>query len=376
MNQRQQPVPGNGKPGQQRPVSSPILSETRWGGKPPAVRAFVALVVVHHRGEHQVLSPHDRRRVQLHRRPATVYEVDLGVHHTTVPAELPSRDAAGSFHAELRVSWRVLDPSAAVRHQLTDVQEALTPDLLYRARKIAGDFGVDQRAAAEEEISARLGARPVDVTNSDSIQQAMDDALGNDRLGAEYGLWTRVVAELTLDEAALEHNARMTQYTRAIAEENVQQQLRVLQEENQRKIMADRIAVYREIVAAGDREAFAMQLALHPTDITAVAKILKDEELSSRRETIDFVAHMVDSNVIERWEVSDQAREALQWLKAATARVIRERNQQPASEVRQGRGEPVAGDLDIPELPSADSAPADSPAADSPPASGADPATT
>ena len=161
---------------------------------------------------------------------------------------------------------------------------------------------------------------------------------------AYYGLWTRVVAQLTLDDAAREHNAKMTQLTWAIAEENAQHKLRVLQEENQRQIMADRIAVYRQIVAAGDTEAFAMQLALHPADITAIAKILKDEELSKRRETVNFVAHMVNSGVVERWEVSDQAREALQWLKDATARVIHERKQQGDPEVRQGRS-----DLWVPE---------------------------
>ncbi|MFI5067954.1 MAG: hypothetical protein ACHP9Z_28785, partial [Streptosporangiales bacterium] len=325
-----------------------------------------------HHGDHQVLSPHERRRVLLHRRPATVYEVDLGLHHAPITADLPSRDPSGSFHAELSVSWRVLDPSAVVRHQLTDVQETLAPDLLHRARKIAGDFGVDQRAAAEDEINTRLGARPVDVTSPDSIRQALADALAGDRLGADYGLWTRVVAQLTLDDAAREHNAKMTQITWAIAEENAQHKLRVLQEENQRQIMADRIAVYRQIVAAGDTEAFAMQLALHPADITAIAKILKDEELSKRRETVDFVAHMVDSGVVERWEVSDQAREALQWLKDATARVIHERNQRGDPQVRQGRAGPAGGDLELPELPAAAS-PAETVAAEPPPAPGADP---
>jgi hypothetical protein len=359
MNARQPPGPSNGKPAQQQPPApSPILSEVPWSGRVAAARAHVALVVVHHQGEHQLVWPHDRRRVFLHRRPATIYEVDLGLHQSTISADLPSRDPAGSFHAEISLGWRVLDPSAIVRHQVIDVGETLSPHLLYRARKITGDFGVDQRAAAEEELNTRLGSRPVNVTEPQNMEAAMRHAIARDQLGAEYGLWTRVIAQLTLDEAAREHNAKMTQLTWAMTEEAAQHKLRVLQEENQRQIMAERITVYRQIVAAGDREAFAMQLALHPTDIAAIAKILKDEELSSRRETIDFVSHMVDSGVIERWEVSDQAREALQWLKAATARVIHERNdQQTGPQVRQGRGDPVEGDLDIPELRSPASPP-------------------
>jgi hypothetical protein len=117
--------------------------------------------------------------------------------------------------------------------------------------------------------------------------------------------------------------------------------------------MAERIAVYREIVAAGDREQFAMQPALHPGDVSAIAKIIKGEQLTSRRETIDFVHHMVESGVIERWEVSDQAREALQWVKDATARVIHERDQQAAPQARRGRGEPITGDDAPQQLPEA-----------------------
>ena len=117
--------------------------------------------------------------------------------------------------------------------------------------------------------------------------------------------------------------------------------------------MADGIAACQQIVAAGNTEAFAMQLALHPADITAIRYILKDEELSKRRETDGLVAHMVNSGAVERSEVSDQAREALQWLKDATARVIHERKQQGDPEIRQGRSDPASGDLDMPELPAA-----------------------
>jgi hypothetical protein len=56
---------------------------------------------------------------------------------------------------------------------------------------------------------------------------------------------------------------------------------------------------------------------------------------------------MVDSRVVERWEVSDQVKQALEWLKVATARVVTDEDHRytqidnAPQERRQGRGEPV-----------------------------------
>jgi len=40
--------------------TSPILHEMGWDGKLPRARAHVAIVVVYHRGDHQVIWPHER----------------------------------------------------------------------------------------------------------------------------------------------------------------------------------------------------------------------------------------------------------------------------------------------------------------------------
>lgn len=56
---------------------------------------------------------------------------------------------------------------------------------------------------------------------------------------------------------------------------------------------------------------------------------------------------MVDSGVVERWEVSDQVREALEWLTDATARVVTDNDHrtgeidQPLRQRRRGRDQPI-----------------------------------
>lgn len=327
-----------GQPAQQGPVAGPIVSESPWSKRLLQARAHVAVVLVHAKGDHEIIWPHDRRRAR-YRRPKTAYEIDLGLHQTTITADLPSSGDAFSFNATVNVQWRVLDPSAVARHRVSSIKATLSPDLLLRLRRIARNFDITQSAEAEDEMNARLGGPGINVTEPGQFAQAMRAAIEHNRLGAEYGLWTRAIVELTLDEATIEHHTKMRQLNRAIQEEEATQSLRLLKEQHDQRITADRISVYRDIIAAGDIERFALQLANHPDDIRAIDAIIRDEQDSRRRETIDFVSNMVDSGVIERWEVSDQAREALEWLKVATARVIRERDErkQLEPEYRQER---------------------------------------
>jgi hypothetical protein len=327
--------------------TSPILHETGWDGKLPRARAHVAVVVVYHRGDHQVIWPHERTRVILHRRPVTTYEVNLGLHRAVIRAALPSQDHGASFYARISAQWRVLDPSAFVRHQVLDIDETLSETLLHRARGIARDYSIEEITAAEDQINEKLGGIEIDISAPAGIQQAMRKATELRCVGAEYGLWTHAITQLTLDEAAAEHRTKMMQLKWAIEEEQAEQELRRIQDRNQQEITTERIKVYREIIAAGDVERFALRLASNPDDISAITTIIREDQLTSRRDTIEFISHMVDSGVVERWEVSDQVREALEWLRDATARVVTDKNHR-VTEVdrgvhqhRRGRGKPI-----------------------------------
>lgn len=343
----QAPAPAAGPAPPPKRQTSPILHETGWDGKLPRARAHVAVVVVYRRGDHQVIWPHERTRVLLHRRPVTTYEVDLGLYRAVVTAALPSRGHGASFHARINVQWRVLDPSAFVRHQVLDIDETLAELLLHQARGIAREYGIEEITAAEDKINDKLNGVEIDITAPAGIQQAMRDATKRDCAGAKYGLWTHAITQLTLDEVAAEHRTRMLKLKWAIEEEEAEQELRRIQDKNQREITTERIKVYREIIAAGDVERFALRLASNPDDISAITTIIREDQLTSRRDTIEFISHMVDSGVIERWEVSDQVREALEWLRDATARVVTDKNHRVveadpgAHQRRRGRGQPI-----------------------------------
>jgi hypothetical protein len=133
----------------------------------------------------------------------------------------------------------------------------------------------------------------------------------------------------------------------AIEEEEAEQRLRMIRNRNEQEVTKARIDIYREIIAAGDLERFALRLARNPEDIDAIIEIFRQDQLASRKDTVDFIKHMVDRGVVERWEVSDQVREALNWLKEATARVVNREHPpseygQPWRQHRRGREDPVA----------------------------------
>jgi hypothetical protein len=340
-------APNGVAPPQPKRYSEQVVHEARWGWKLARARAHVAVVVVYHSGGHQVIWPHERTRVHLHRRPATIYEVDLGIHHARVEEDLPSQGHSGSFHAKISVDWRVLDPSAVVRHQVLDIGKSLYADLLHRACSIAREFAIDQVTDAEDKINDQLQGVELDIATPTGMQQAMQKAIKLGCLGAKYGLWTSAITHLTLDQAATEHNAKMMKLKWALEEEEAEHRLRVIKNQNEQEITEERIAAYREIIARGDIEQFALRLANHPDEISAVTEIIREDQLTRRQDTIDFIKHMVDSGVVERWEVSDQVREALEWLRDATARVVTDKHYRTAeidplvSQHRRGRGEPV-----------------------------------
>lgn len=328
--------------------TSPILHETGWDGKLPRARAHVAVVVVYHRGDHQVIWPHERTRVLLHRRPVTTYEVDLGLRRAVITAELPSRGHGASFHARVSLQWRVLDPSAFIRHQVLDIDETLAEALLHQARGIARQHSVEEITVAEDKINDKLSGVEIDITALAGIKQAMQNVAKRGCAGTEYGLWTHAITQLTLDEAATEHSTKMLKLKWAIEEEKAEQELRRIKDKNQQEITTERIRVYREIIAAGDVERFALRLASNPADISAITAIIREDQLTSRRDTIEFISRMVDSGVVERWEVSDQVKEALEWLRDATARVVTDKNHRDAEmesgrhQRRRGRSKPIA----------------------------------
>jgi len=202
----------------------------------------------------------------------TMYEVDLGMHVVQIEDELPSRGDRVHFRAVVDLVWRVENPSEVVRQDVKDVRELVSPILLKRLRNVTRKFVIDVPEEAEAAANADL-----------------DD----EHLGAELGLRLKVFVRLTMDSPSLEHAAI------------------------QRKVDH-----FRAIIATGDYNQFALQLALKPEDIGTVVKVLVNERDSHRQAVFDFVTRLLESDALDRWQIDDQVRTTLQWLRDSGHKVL------------------------------------------------------
>jgi len=201
-----------------------------------------------------------------------VYEVDLGVHVTQILDLPPSRGDQTAFCAAIDVIWQVVAPTKVVLTGLDDVARAISPSLLCQLRAITRQYEITELESAEEAANARLRRTT---------------------LGAEFGLSLEVFVRLAMDEASLKHA------------------------DIQRKV-----ELYRRIISAGDFNQFALELALQPSDIGTVVQMLVTERDSHRQAVFDFVTRLLESDALDRWQIDDQVRTTLQWLRDSGYKVL------------------------------------------------------
>jgi hypothetical protein len=263
--------------GRERPEHCPIIDEHSVGslGIFPGslVKARTAIVVITAQGRYIAYT--DRpptTRELVRKRVRYVSEVDMGHHRTQIVGTAPAADDMFEFNVDVHLRWRVSDPTIIVRHGILDVLAVLEPLVLARIRPITRQFRPEQSADAESKVNDALA----------TISEAM-----------EFGFEADAIARLGMEDA-------------------VRDEFRL-----DRKVMA-----YRRIIAAGDLNQFAFTLATKPEDASNVVKALIEERDRAREDTIGFVTKLVESGAIERWQVADQIRVALQWLLDGSNKVI------------------------------------------------------
>ncbi|WP_194895399.1 SPFH domain-containing protein [Catenulispora pinisilvae] len=314
-------------------VFSPILARREYlGAKAEPVTAHLAHVLVTSKGEHRIVWPHDRAHsvVWQHTRSKgmfrgkvkTVYDIDLGVRHLPFEVELPGAGDTFSFNVSVVVEWRVLDPSLVVRSQLLDIRPLIQPVITEEMRRIAREYGVDNSAAAETAINERLAGEALNFNDPEQLGAALARTVTTGHIGREYGLWTRTIASVQPDKSRLAQSDEVRDLRHQIEAERLKQELRMLQEQNNQQVLENRTRFYREAFTSGDIERAVLQVAQNPEELTAVAQVVREQELAGQRLTIDFVNKLLEEGAIERWQVNDQAKAALDWLRQSTSAVF------------------------------------------------------
>jgi hypothetical protein len=270
----------------------------------PRVRARVALVLVGANGRPRLFAPDKRPTVgELFWGGAgTLYEVDMSLNHTSIQLDLPSYGDTVAFHVHASVEWRVVEPLFIVANGIRDVRETLTAPLRERLSHITRRYHARAVANAEEEAVRKV--RQEDI-------------------GAPYGLATTIYLHFTMHEDAVAQLTKLEVLAHEIAVAEETHKLEMLQARNTQELLDLKVSRYRSLMEAGDINRFAVQLAQNPDDVASVVQAIQAEKERDRRYATEFVSQLLESGVIEKWEMSDQARTALEILKTSTQDLIR-----------------------------------------------------
>ncbi|QJS12136.1 serine/threonine protein kinase [Streptomyces argyrophyllae] len=150
--------PGSAEPGERDLVRGPfITADLRELGVPAPGRT----AVVHTRpgGPLALLDP-IRPYGTRPPRPETYYTVDLTPHETREIVSLPS-SGKGAFTAAVKLSWRVDDPVAFVRAEVTGVSGVLLEHLRGAAAPVTGRYPPRRAGAAQRAVNAAVDDWPV-----------------------------------------------------------------------------------------------------------------------------------------------------------------------------------------------------------------------
>jgi hypothetical protein len=269
----------------------------------PRSRAGVATVVVTRRsGPAELGKRNAPSRWNLFWERGSLYEIDLGLHHTTFEVELPSAVDLFSFRAHVAVEWRVLDPVRVVKDHVCDIRQALAPALVSLLAMDTRHFTVNDVYEAERAVAA---------------------ALRNDDIGLDYGITTTLRVQLSADPGAAEHAASRRELEQQIEIEDLRRTQRMRAEATDQDVVKAQIALYRDIISAGDVDQFALYLARHPSDAKTVIPMVREVRREDQRQVTDFLARLLESGAIDRWEVRNTVQTALDWLKESNDHFLR-----------------------------------------------------
>ncbi|MFD6873946.1 MULTISPECIES: hypothetical protein [unclassified Streptomyces] len=289
-------------------LADPVVTVRQMGriGLPGRIPTRIdhALVFTTRRGGFEVfLSPHRPGRIR--RRYTAVYEVDMGVHPVRTRIALPSDNDAHEFEVSVEFDWQVSDPAQYVRSGHRDVPRLLLGELEKAARPVTRRFRITDSAEAEAEVLA-------------VVRQGKP-------LGEEAGLRVLWTVRLRRDEDNVGHARRLQAIEHAATEELRTQQwgthadqertARIHAQQEQRlqlqEYEARRIAFYREYLAGGGIDAWAMHLAQHPEDSEKALSHLRQDQRDRLQAQMVLIKEMLTKAGMEPFELEGPRRLAI-----------------------------------------------------------------
>lgn len=227
----------------------------------------------------------------------TRYEVDMNDHRRTARLDsspLPSRGDAYFFHSMVDVGFRVTDPAAVVKRNVTDALAVVYNYLIGAFRPVTRDYDIKEAAAAEVAINSRF-QQPVALDEGITIYLCRARLVPDE--AAEDYLRSLTIADRSLDVDSVEHEMTVAQaqHSHQLAEQEQAGRL-----EAERRVLD---ALRPPVPLTGLIRA---HLSKHPGDTDHLMTLLAayEQARQERRGTneqhwLDLVKYMIDKDVIQ-----------------------------------------------------------------------------
>ncbi|MFF6778805.1 hypothetical protein ACFY8W_35370 [Streptomyces sp. NPDC012637] len=304
----------------------------------------IAAVMLYRKGGHRIVWPDRKEDVDkpLLRTPYTIFEVQLGRHVTEFELQLPAAGDGSSFSVRVRVQWKVEDPYLVVKEQAWNVAELLHDDLLDGLRSLSRRFRLTEAQRADEAVRDEL-------------------ASGRLVIGRDIGLRTQVYVFFDLAEPTREEVARGDLVGVASRSDDRVAEAELRKEEWERKRIAARAADLEAMFRRGDLAQIAHHMARNPEQEWDIRTQLQREKREGQADLLAVFNRLLDSGVLERHEIDEQAFQVLQHLRGSTDtilggvadRVLETTRRSGRRALEAARPEPTAPNWDEEPLPDA-----------------------
>jgi hypothetical protein len=232
-----------------------------------------------------------------------LYHVDLTPRELAIWYEVPSKELARTFRADLKLAVQVIDAVKVVDEGVTDAWAALEPIVRLPLRQIGRRHGPDDLAAVEEALYEYLTGLTVTQVGLRIVRAAVSVDLEGPDLKREL---EKIQAQHAreLDELNARHRTKLEK-----AEAGHRRELREQYEQHLQELEAQRRKLYEEVVGEGLLpKLLLIKLAARPAggdskELDEVIDLITRQRVDDFEVPFDMLAKY--TAVIERWQLEE-----------------------------------------------------------------------
>jgi hypothetical protein len=299
------PPPSTEPPSTHKLVRFEELSRSELRKRNPVSTATTAIVFVDKRGK---FVPADSRLTQSEiflDTPKGVYSVDITPHSETFKLELPTKNNAISFDAEITISWRVTDAVRAITSNVENPGALILPQLEQRLREVTRNFDVEANDEAERAIQGAFAHKQM-VTDCVAMLSCVArlslDHTTKNFVAGETRRIQQQGSKLHQLELSKQLEEQKHELDRLRADRDAE--LEKLKQEYEIQLKRQKMTFFADALRQDDVNLLALRLAGHGEEVNEVIGALMEQRRISFEAAQGLLRELLSAQLVDRKEVA------------------------------------------------------------------------